>query len=185
MGFEPHQLHALFLKAVTEDKTYLYFASLRQLAVYVLLYWGTARFREVQELRMDNLICRGSHFEVVLQNRIDKIKVMESIPIYPTSSEYPNSFCPVSILTSYCNEHNKLVSVEGVEFLFPKMSSNFEKGGELQILTIASPPKCIPRECFNKKFIAQIDSQELRDVGVNTSKYFSDSFRLGEIKFMD
>ena len=110
---------------------------------------------------MDNLIRRVSHFEVVLQKRTGKLKVTEVIPIYFMSPEYPNSFCPVSILTSYCTERNKLITVEGEEFLFPKLSSNFEKGGELQILTIASPPKCIPRECFNKKFIAQIDSQEL------------------------
>ena len=45
--FLPHQLHALFFRAVTEDESYIYFASLRQLAFYVLLYWGTARFGEV------------------------------------------------------------------------------------------------------------------------------------------
>ena len=128
------------------------------MAVYLLLYWGTARFEEVQDLKMDNLFCRGYHFEVVLQKSTDKLKVTEIIRIYPTSPECPSSFCPVSILTTYYNERNKLISVEGEEFLFPKLSSNFEKGGELQILTIASPPKCIPRECFSKKFIAQIDS---------------------------
>ena len=133
------------------------------------MYLGTARFAEVQELKIDNFNCRGSHFEVVLQKRIDKLKVMELIPIYPTSSEYPNSFCPVSILTSYYNERNKLVSVEGDEFLFPKLSSNLEKGGELQLLTISIPPKCIPRDIFRKKFNSHIDSQELRDVGVSTS----------------
>ena len=91
----------------------MYFASLRQLAFYVLMYWGTARFAEVQILKMDKVNPRGSHFEVVLQKRIDKLKVMELIPIYHMSLEYPNPFCPVSILTSYCNECNKLVSVEG------------------------------------------------------------------------
>ena len=87
------------------------------------------------------------------------------------SPEYPNSFCPVSILTSYFTEHNKLITVEGEEFLFPKLSTNFEKGGELQILTNGTPPKCIPRECFSKKFITisnipvlQLDTDVQSDV---------------------
>ena len=109
----------------------------------------------------------------------------EIIPIYPTSTEYPNTFCPVAILTSYCSECKKLCAVEGEEFLFPKLSSNFEKGGELQLLTISIPPKCIPRDIFHKKFNSHIDSQELRNVGVITSQYSQDSFRLGGIKFMD
>ena len=46
LGFPPNQLHALFLKAVTEDKTYLYFASLRQissLCAIILGYWEVRR----------------------------------------------------------------------------------------------------------------------------------------------
>ena len=37
LGFQPNQLQAIFLKAVTEEKT-CSFASLRQIAVYVLQY---------------------------------------------------------------------------------------------------------------------------------------------------
>ena len=157
------------------------------MAVYMLLYWGTARFEEVQEWKTDNLFHRGSHFEVVLlkQRSVDKPKVMEIIPIYPTSTEYPNTFCPVAILTSYCTERNKLCAVEGEEFLFPVLCSNFERGGELQILTISTPPKCMPRDRFRKKFISHIDSQKLRNVRVISSKYSPDSFRLGVIKFMN
>ena len=75
---------------------------------------------------------RGSHFELVISKckGLNKPKEMEEIPIYPTSTEYPNTFCPVAILTSYCSERRKLCVVKGEEFLFPKLSSNFEKGGD-------------------------------------------------------
>ena len=55
----------------------------------------------------------------------------------------------------------------------------------MQILTLAYPPKCLPRDCFIKKFISHLDSQELRDVGVDNSQFSCDSFRLEGIKFMD
>ena len=55
----------------------------------------------------------------------------------------------------------------------------------MQILTISIPPKCMPRDCFHTKFNSHIDSQELRNVGVNTSQYSQDSFKVEEITFMD
>ena len=78
----------------------------------------------VQELKLVHLAHRGSHFELVISKRsvANKPKVMEMIPIYPTSTEYPNTFYPVTILTSYCSERRKLCAVEGEEFLFPKLS---------------------------------------------------------------
>ena len=108
LGFQPNQLQAIFLKAVTEEKT-CSFASLRQIAVYVLQYWGTARFAEVQDLKLENLVNRGSHFELAIYKaRGNKPKVREIFPIYPTSAEYPNTFCPMSILSTYCTAHKSL-----------------------------------------------------------------------------
>ena len=84
MGFEADQLQAMIKCDVTEEKTCNY-ASLRQAALYVLQYWGTARFLEVQDIQVGHLVCRGSHFELIIyKSRGDKPKVREVIIINPT-----------------------------------------------------------------------------------------------------
>ena len=77
---------------------------------------------------MDNLVNRGSHFELVIYKaRGKKPKVREVNPMYLTSAEYAKTFCPVSILSAYCTARKNLCPVEGEGFLFPKMSSSFKK----------------------------------------------------------
>ena len=93
----------------------------------------------------------------------------EVIPIYPTSAEYANTFCPVSILSVYCTARQMLYLVADSDLLFPKMSSCFKHGTERQMLTIAIPVKCLPMDCYLKKFKFHIDSQELRRIQANYS----------------
>ena len=45
-GFEPHQLQAIMMQVIVQEKA-CNFASLRQLALYVLQFWGVVRFIEV------------------------------------------------------------------------------------------------------------------------------------------
>ena len=65
LGFELYQLQAMLWRAVTEKKS-CNFANLRQIAIYVLQYWGTSKFIKVQDLKMDQLVNEGSHFELVI-----------------------------------------------------------------------------------------------------------------------
>ena len=45
-GFEPFQLQELLKKAVVQDKE-IKFAALRQMSLYILQFWGVARFVEI------------------------------------------------------------------------------------------------------------------------------------------
>ena len=83
LGFELDQLQAMIRHAVLEEKT-CNFASLRQAAFYVLQYRGTTRFIKVQDMQIGHLVCRGSHFKLILlKSRGDKPKKREVILINP------------------------------------------------------------------------------------------------------
>ena len=72
--------------------------------------------------------------------------------------------CPSYLLT--VQQH--LYSVADTDFLFTKMSFSFEQGTEGHLLTISTPPKCLPANSYCKKFRSHVDSKELRAVKVNS-----------------
>ena len=51
-SFKPHQLHKLLKRVVLQEKG-CNFAALRQMSIYVLQFWGFARYVEVQSLKID------------------------------------------------------------------------------------------------------------------------------------
>ena len=48
-SFQPHQLHELFKRVILDEKG-CNLAALKQLSIYVLQFWGVARFLEIQSL---------------------------------------------------------------------------------------------------------------------------------------
>ena len=118
-------MQAIMMQAIVQEKA-CNFASLRQLALYVLQFWGVARFVEVQDMQIGHLVCRVNHFELtIFRSKAGAPKSREIIPIYPTPARYVNTFCPVSILSNYCKAHNEFCTVSDSDYLFPKMSSSF------------------------------------------------------------
>ena len=167
------------MQAIVQEKA-CNFASLRQLVLYVLQFWGVARFIEVQDMQIGHLVRRVNHFELtIFRSKAGAPKSREIIPIYPTPARYANTFCPVSILSNYCKARQELCTVLDSDYLFPKMSSSFEQGTEQHLLTVATPQKCLPADSFRKKFRSHVDFKELKAVGVNPIDYTSDSFKLG------
>ena len=134
-------------------------------------------------MQVGHLVCRVDHFELVISRIGDSTpKLREVIPIYPTPTKYQQTFCPVSILSSYCKARNELCKAEDNDFLFPKMSSSLEKGTDRHILAIATPHECIPASSFKKKFRSHVESEELKKFRVNPLEFTSDSLKLGGAK---
>ena len=90
----------------------------------------------------------------------------------------------MSILSAYSTARNDLYRVTDSGFLFPKIPSSYEQVTARHILTIATPPKCMHADFYHKKLLSNLDSKELRSVGVNSFVYSSDSFKLGGLKYM-
>ena len=64
-GFKPDQLQAILTCAVSENGPNN-FAGLRQASLYVVQYWGTARFSEIQEMQIGHVIRKGVSFELII-----------------------------------------------------------------------------------------------------------------------
>ena len=105
-GFEPFQLQELLKKAVVQDKGSK-FAALRQMSLYILQFWGVARFVEIKELKIGELVRGKNHFNLVL-TRIEGgvTRKREVTQIYPTPTKFQKIYCQVTILSHYCRVRN-------------------------------------------------------------------------------
>ena len=150
-SFKPHQLHELLKRVVLEEKG-CNFAALRQMSLYVLQFWGFARFVEVQSLKMGHLVCGIDHFDLVISRLQEGTARSRKVtPIYPTPPKYQKTFCPVIILSNYLKARNELGLNDNNNFVFPKMNLSFELGTNRHILALANPHECILTVFFNKK----------------------------------
>ena len=83
-SFKPHQLHELLKRVVLEEKG-CNFAALRQMSLYMLQFWGVARFVEIQSLKMGHLVCRKDHFDLIISRlQEDTARSRKVTVIYPT-----------------------------------------------------------------------------------------------------
>ena len=155
------------------------FAALKQMSLYMLQFWGVARFLEIQGLELGQLVCRVDCFDLFLPNLKEGSQSDKVVLIYPTPLRFVKTFCPVFILSNYLKARHELGSVGDDNFLFPKMNSTFEQGTNRQILSMADPVAPIPTASFLKKFKQHVESDDLRKVGVNPLEFTPDSLQLG------
>ena len=121
-GFEPYQLHTLIKKAIVQEQG-CNFAALRQISLYVIQFWGIARFVEIQSMKVGHLVRGVNHFDLVISRLGDSTaKSREVIPIYPTPTKFQKTFCPVFILSNYYKARHELCNSGDNDFLFPKMT---------------------------------------------------------------
>ena len=150
------------------------------MSLYVLQFWGIARFVEVQSLKIGHLVRGIHHFILVIsQLKEGNARSRDVTQIYPTPQKYQKTFCPVIILSNYFKARNELCFNDDNDFLFPKMNSSFELGTNRHILALANPHECIPTASFNKKLKLHVDSEELGKVGVNSLEFTPNSLKIG------
>ena len=155
------------------------FAALKQMSLYVLQFWGAARFHDIQGLKLGHLVQKLDRFDLLLPNVKDGSQSNRVIPIYPTPAKFIKTFCPVFIHSKYLKARHEFGMVNDDAFLFPKMTSTFDHGTNSQILTLAEPAAPIPTASFLKKFKQHVESDDLRKVGVTPTKFTPDSLQLG------
>ena len=98
-SFKPHQLHKLLKRAVLQEKG-CNFAALRQMSIYVLQFWGFARFVEVQSLKIGHFIRGIDHFDLVISRlKEGTARPRDVTQIYPTPQKYKKK--PLVLLSSY------------------------------------------------------------------------------------
>ena len=58
LGLEPDMVQVLIHNAIHENGPHSFVGN-RQAAIYALMYWGTARFKEVKELELRKISKKG------------------------------------------------------------------------------------------------------------------------------
>ena len=99
-GFTPKQLLELLKRAVVHEKG-CSFTALRQMSVYVIQFWGLARFVEVQSLKIGQLVRGIDHFNLVISRlKEGNARSRDVTQIYPMPQKYQKTFCPVINLSN-------------------------------------------------------------------------------------
>ena len=150
------------------------------MSLYVLQFWGVARFVEVQKLKIGELVCGKDYYHLFITRlEAGSARKREVIQIYPTPTKFHKIFCPVTILSHYCKIRQELSHAGDQDFLFPKLSLSFEQGSNKSCLRVATPPESIPQLSYHRKFKIHVDSEDMKAVGVSSLDFTSDSLKLG------
>ena len=178
-AFLPFQLQEL-LKVTVKMEGNNKFGALRQMSLYVLQFWGVARFVDVQNLKIGDLLRGADYYHLAfVKHGLEASKNKEVIQIFPTNPKFHRIFCPVAILSNYCQIRSQLAPAEETSFLFPKLSLSFETEVTPTRLRLATPEEALSKLSFTKKFKNHIDSAELQKLGVNSFEFTPDSLALG------
>ena len=108
LGFEPEHVQVLLHNAICELGPQN-FVGLRQAALYALMFWGTARFEEVRELEMRQIMKKGASYEIkIYKGKANQTRKLQKCIIHPNALEYLRNYCPVTLLHSYLAAHTEL-----------------------------------------------------------------------------
>ena len=115
-GFLPLQLQELLKVAVTMEGNNK-FGALRQMSLYVLHFWGVARFSDVQNLKIGQLLRGTDYYHLsFVRHGLGSSQKKEVIQIFPTPTKFHKIFCPVTILSHYFKIRAELVPAEETSF---------------------------------------------------------------------
>ena len=74
----------------------------KQIALYMLMYWGTARFEEVRELQLRQICKKGPSLGIqILKGNRNITRKLQRCIIHPNSLEYKGKMCPVGLIDLY------------------------------------------------------------------------------------
>ena len=85
LGLEPDMVQVLIREAIKENGPES-FVGIRQAAIYVLMYWGTARFEEVKELELRQARKKGASLEIsILKGKKNQTRKLQRCIIHPNA----------------------------------------------------------------------------------------------------
>ena len=101
--------------------------------LYDVQYWGTARFSEIQEITIGQVIQKGFSFELIMSKcRGDKPKRRELALVHTTPRTFPRNICPVAILSAYLAARKRLAGAADSNFPNYNPTLNQEQTGKLK-----------------------------------------------------
>ena len=82
---------------------------LPQAGLYAVIYWGTARFEEVRELDIRQIVKKRVSYEIkIYKGKANQTRKLQKCIIHPNALQYLGNYCPVALLDSYLAARVKL-----------------------------------------------------------------------------
>merc|ERR1712237_7693 len=98
IGFEPEMIQILLSLALLDKEATNDFVNQRQAALYVIMYWCTARFEEAAALTVGQVVKRGLSLQVnIKKGKKNQEKKLQQCSIHPNSLGSSGNFDPVLI----------------------------------------------------------------------------------------
>ena len=126
LGLEPEMVQVLIHNAISENGLES-FAGIGQAAIYALIYYGTARFKEVKELELRQICKKGASLEIkILKGKKNQTRKLQRCVIHPNAFHHQGRMCPVALIDSYLVHCNNLGHNSDHDYIFPQVGTKFE-----------------------------------------------------------
>ena len=170
LGFEPEMFQVL-LKLSLEEKGTKDFVGLRQAAMYIIMYWCTARFEEADDLRIGQIVKRGSSLQVnIKKGKMNQDRRLQQMYIHPNSSGQVGNFDPVNVLEEYITIRKKFFNTNLEDYMFPNLSSVWDVRTWQQVISLKQPIEPMKYDNFRNRFKAHLEHTDLASLGVTTDQ---------------
>ena len=126
LGLKLEIVQILIQNALSEDGMES-FVGIRQVAIYVLMYYITARFKEVKELELRQIFKKGASLEVhILKGKKNQTRRLQRCIIHPNALHHQEKMCPVTLLDSYLVHCKNLGHSGDHDLLSPQVGVKYE-----------------------------------------------------------
>ena len=166
LGLEPEVVQILIQNALSENGNES-FVGIRQAAIYALMYYITARFKEVKGLELRQIFKKGASLKVhIFKGKKNQTRKLQRCIIHPNALGSQGKICPVSLLDSYLVHRNSLGQNDENYPIFLQVGAKFERVKPTYFVTIRSPMEPITYDNYRKGLKRHLDCETLRELGV-------------------
>ena len=101
LGLEPEMFQCLIHNNIYEFRPDS-FVSIRQAAIYAMMYLGTGRFEEVKELELRQICKKGASLEIkILKGKRNQTRKLQRCVIHSNSLGFKRKMCPILLIETF------------------------------------------------------------------------------------
>ena len=185
IGFEPEMIQILLGLALLDKEDTNTFVNQRQAALYIIMYWCTARFEEANALTVGQVVKKGLSFLVnIKKGKSNQEKKLYQCFIHPNSSGSFGNFDPVLIFAEYLKLRKSFVNTNANDHLFPNLTANWCGISKQTVIMLKVPDEAMRYDNYRKRLKAHLEHQDMTSLGVTAGDFGTHSFRIGGLSVL-
>ena len=162
----------MLVRKVLSEHGHHNFVGIRQAAIYALMYYLTARFKEVKVLELRQISTKGASLEVqIFKGKRNQKRKLQRCVIHPISSDAKGQTCPVYLIQKYLDHRASLGHNGENDYIFPMVGAKWQRTRPSYFVDIRLPIKPIGYDVYRKNLKRHLDGKALRDLGVYPVDY--------------